>query len=64
MQRSYILYTLCGIICVSGFHRSGWRGQGRPSEEVEMMTDQTRQDLKEKRWQYDRGCGGDRNEQE
>lgn len=57
-------YTLCGIICVSGFHGSGWGGQGRPSEEVEMMTDQTRQDLKGKRWQYDRGCGGDRNEQE
>lgn len=36
-------YTLCGIICVSGFHGSGWGGQGRPSEEVEMMTDQTRQ---------------------
>lgn len=57
-------YTLCGIICAAGFHRSGWRGQGRPSEEVELMIDETRQDLEGKRWQYDRGGGGDRNEHE
>ena len=46
------------MICVAGFHRSGWSGRGRFSEEVELMTDQTGQDLEGQRWQHDRGCGG------